>query len=232
MQLAIGNKNYSSWSMRPWVLMRELGMAFEEINIRFDSFDADSQFKQQLTHLGAATGKVPLLIDDSAKHNGRSLLVYDSLAITERLFEHNAKVWPSDTAMRALARSACAEMHSSFGQLRSLCPMNIEADLADQGALLWRDNAGLRADVARLERLWADLMGTGKGPMLCGAFSAVDAFFAFVVMRINSYALPVSKTAQAYCERVTQLSSVQAWIDGALGEQDFLDFEEPYRFKP
>lgn len=218
--------------MRPWVLLRGLGMRFEEVNVRFDSFDADSNFKQTLSQLGAATGKVPLLIDDSVTHSGKPLAVSDSLAIVERLYELNPKVWPNDAATRALARSACAEMHSGFGSLRSLCPMNIEADLADQGHLLWRDNQDLRRDVARLEALWGELLSASKGPMLCGEFSAVDAFFSPAVMRVNSYSLPVSKAIASYCARATELPSVQAWIEGALAEQDFLDFEEPYRLKP
>lgn len=232
MKLVVGNKNYSSWSMRPWVLMREMGMRFEEVSVRFDSFDADSNFKQTMGDLGSPTGKVPLLIDASLSHGGKPLAVSDTMAIVERLYELNPKVWPADPALRALARSACAEMHSGFGHLRTACPMNIEADLADQGHLMWRDNQGLRRDLARIEALWGDLLKTSKGPMLCGNFSAIDAFFAPVVMRINSYALPVSKDTAAYCARITELASVKAWIDGALAEQDFLDFEEPYRLKP
>ena len=231
MQLVVGNKNYSSWSMRPWVLMRELGMPFEEVCVRFDSFSPNSQFKQTMHQLGSPAGKVPLLIDGAATYNASPLVVHDSLAIVERLFELNPAVWPSEVGTRAKARSACADMHSGFESLRRLCGMNIEADLSEQGATLWREHDGLRSDVARIDALWGELLAHSSGPMLCGQFCAVDAFFAPVVMRINGYALPVSPNARAYADRVTQLASVQAWIQAALAEHDFLDFEEPYRTK-
>jgi glutathione S-transferase len=146
--------------------------------------------------------------------------VWDTLAIAEYLAERFAGhgIWPQDRAARARARSVCADMHSGFVALRSACPMNIEARLPDVGALAWRDNAGLRADVARLVALWDSLLTQYGGPMLMGGFSAADAFFAPVCMRLQTYALPVPPSITAYVERVCALPGVNAWIEGALAE--------------
>lgn len=226
LQLHIGNKNYSSWSMRPWVLLRQAGIPFEEVMHRFDSFDTGSQFKQGIGKV-SPTGKVPVLVDGS-------LTVWDSLAIAEYVAERfpDRLLWPADPAARAVARSACAEMHSGFTALRSACPMNIEARLGDTGAQIWRDKPAVRADVARLEQLWSGLLQQHGGPMLFGAFSVADAFFAPVCMRLLSYALPASPVVAAYVQRVLELPAVQQWMAGALAEKDFLDFEEPYRLQP
>ena len=223
LKLYIGNKNYSSWSMRPWVLLRQFGIDFEEVFIRFDSFDADSQFKESISRLNPA-GKVPVLDDGG-------LQVWDTLAIAEYLAERfpEKHLWPQDVAARARARSVCAEMHSGFGALRSACPMNIEAHLADTGEKIWREQPAVRADVARLVAMWRELLAAHQGTMLFGEFSIADAFFAPICMRLNTYGLPLPAAAQAYVDRVTALPSVQAWITDALAEQDFLDFEEPYR---
>jgi glutathione S-transferase len=225
LQLYIGNKNYSSWSMRPWVLMRQAGMAFEEVMTRFDSFDASSTFKQTVNAVNP-TGKVPVLLDGD-------LAVWDTLAIAEYLAEQfpEKQLWPADTASRARARSVCAEMHSGFAALRSACPMNIEAHLPDVGALALRDQPAVRADLARLVAMWSGLLAQSGGPLLFGGFSIADAYFAPVVMRLKTYALPVPAAVAAYMDRVCALPGVQAWIDGALAEQDFLDFEEPYRLR-
>jgi glutathione S-transferase len=109
--------------------------------------------------------------------------------------------------------------------------MNIEASLSDIGALIWRDQAGVRSDVTRIVAMWSALLAEHRGPMLFGAFSVVDAYFAPVVMRLRSYALPVPAEITAYMNRLCALPGVQAWIEGALAEQDFLDFEEPYRLR-
>lgn len=223
LQLYIGNKNYSSWSMRPWVAMRQLGIAFEEVMVRFDSFAPNSQFKQTMRAL-SPTGNVPLLVHDG-------LAVWDTLAIAEYLAETfpHAGVWPRTVADRARARSLCAEMHSGFTALRSHCPMNIEAHLPDTGALIWRDQPGVRADVQRLVEMWGALLQEHGGPMLLGQFTVADAYFAPVCMRLHTYALPVPPHIAAYVQRVRELPGVKAWIDEALAEEDFLDFEEPYR---
>ena len=222
-QLFIGNKNYSSWSMRPWVLMKQMGIPFEEVMVRFDSFDAGSEFKQRLAGL-SPTGKVPLLVDGDQ-------VVWDTLAIAEYLADaHPDKgLWPRDRRARALARSVCAEMHCGFGALRSACPMNIEAHLPVIGALAMRDKPAVRADVERLVQMWTGLLAASGGPMLFGAFSIADAYYAPVVMRLKTYALPVPHEISAYMQRVIECEGVAAWIKDALAEADFLAFEEPYR---
>jgi glutathione S-transferase len=229
LQLFIGNKNYSSWSMRPWVLLKQAGIPFEEVMVRFDSFDTDSQFKKTLQGL-TPTGKVPLLM-------AGDLAVWDTLAIAEYVAEYAAEqfpekhLWPADRAARARARSICAEMHTGFTALRGNCPMNIEAQLSGIGALIWRDKPDVRADVQRLVDMWTALLQEHGGPMLFGAFSVADAFYAPVCMRIKTYALPVPDAIAAYIDRVCALPGVQAWIAEALAEKDFLDFEEPFRLK-
>ena len=223
LKLYIGNKNYSSWSMRPWVLMRQAGINFEEVMLRFDSFEPGSSFKQQVSALGPS-GTVPLLVDES-------LTVWDSLAICEYLAERfpEKHLWPQSVAQRARARSLVAEMHSGFHNLRRLCPMNIEADLHEVGADLWEEHPELRADVQHLQELWDPLLVPSSGPMLFGQFTIADAFFAPVCMRLNSYGLPASDTVRAYVQRICMLPAIQEWVRAALAEQDFLQFEEPYR---
>ena len=223
LKLYVGNKNYSSWSMRPWVLMTQAGIAFEEVMVRFDAFTPGSQFKHTLGSISPA-GKVPVL-------QSGALAVWDTLAIAETLAEMfpDKHLWPRDAAARAHARSICAEMHSGFMGLRANCPMNIEAHLPEQGALIWRDKPAVRADVARLVHMWFELLQTHGGPLLFGEFNIADAYFAPVCMRIKTYALPVPDAISAYVVRVCALSGVKAWIDGALAEHDFLGFEEPYR---
>ena len=224
-KLYIGNKNYSSWSMRPWVLLKQVGIPFEEVRVRFDSFEADSEFKRVISPV-SPTGKVPVLVDGD-------LVVWDTLAIAEYVAETwpDKQLWPRDAKARARARSVCAEMHSGFTALRSNCPMNIEADLADTGALIWRDKPGVRADVQRLVDMWSALLQEHGGPLLFGQFSVADAYFAPVCMRLHTYALPVPAHITAYVNRVRALPGVQAWIAEALGEKDFLAFEEPYRLR-
>ena len=223
LKLYIGNKNYSSWSMRPWVLMQQAGIAFEEVKLRFDSFSADSNFKQRLGRISPA-GRVPVLLDGE-------VVVWDTLAIAEYLAETfpDKQLWPQDARARARARSVCAEMHSGFTALRGACGMNVEARLPEVGALIWRDNSAVRADVARIVEMWQELLAEHGGPMLFGRFSVADAFYAPVVMRLRCFALPVPADIAAYMQRVCALPGVAAWIEGALAEQDFLPFEEPYR---
>ena len=223
MQLYIGNKNYSSWSMRPWVLLQQAGIVFEEVMVRFDAFTPDSQFKAALKPI-SPTGKVPALVDGD-------LIVWDTLAIAEYVAEQfpDKHLWPSDKAARARARSICAEMHSGFTGLRTHCPMNIEASLPEAGALIWRDQPGVRADVARLVAMWQPLLKAHGGPMLFGDFTVADAYFAPVCTRLVTYGLPVPEDIAAYVQRVCDLPGVQAWITQAWAERDFLDFEEPYR---
>ncbi len=225
LKLYIGNKNYSSWSMRPWVLLTQAGIPFEEVMARFDSFAPDSDFKKVIDPV-SPVGKVPALVDGD-------LAVWDTLAIAEYLAEKfpDKQLWPADIQARARARSICAEMHSGFAALRSACPMNIEASLPDIGQLAWRDKPAVRADVARLVAMWSELLAQHGGPMLFGTFSSADAYFAPVVMRLQTYALPVPEAIAAYMARVCALPGVKAWVEGALAEHDFRDFEEPFRLQ-
>ena len=226
LKLYIGNKNYSSWSMRPWVLLKQSGIAFDEVMVQFDSFDADSQFTKTMSAI-TPVGKVPVLIDDG-------FVVWDTLAIAEYLSKKfpEKQMWPRDAQARARARSLCAEMHSGFGALRSACPMNIEADLSVMGRLIWRDKPAVRNDVARIVAMWSELLTQHNGSMLFGEFTIADAYFAPVAMRLKTYALPVPASVGAYMTRLCAMSGVKAWMTDALAENDFRDFEEPYRLKP
>jgi glutathione S-transferase len=225
--LYIGNKNYSSWSMRAWVLLRQSGIEFTEHKERFDSFDAQSQFKHALLALNPH-GKVPVLVD-------QGLVVWDSLAIAEYVAEKfpALSLWPREASLRARARSLCADIHSGYTALRQHCGMNIEADLRDVGKSLWTQKADLREDVQRLcQVLTKPLSQQAKPHMLMGEFGIVDAFYAPVCSRIRTYGLPVNDVVQGYVDRVLDLPAVQDWVAGAMQERDFLPFEEPYRSAP
>jgi glutathione S-transferase len=196
--LYIGNKNYSSWSLRPWALMRELAIPFRERLVRFGT-DRFSDF--------SPTGKVPCLVDGATT-------VWDSLAITEYLAERHAGVWPAEAAPRAWARSAAAEMHSGYTALRDVCTMNcgIRVKLASV-------SAPLRHDLERLEDLWTDGIGRFGGPFLAGArFCAVDAFFAPVAFRLQTYDPPVGPAASRYAAQLLALPSLTDWYAAALTE--------------
>ncbi|MDO8386851.1 MAG: glutathione S-transferase family protein [Polaromonas sp.] len=250
-KLYIGNKNYSSWSMRPWVLLKQAGIPFEEVMVRFgaDPFSAGSPFKQAVLAVSPG-GRVPVLVDEG-------FAVWDTLAIAEYLAEKfpDKQLWPQDAKARARARSVCAEMHSGFGALRNACPMNIEADLSHIGAIVWRDQAAVRNDVQRIVTMWTELLEQHQGParpagppqgahapsggsetqssvgapFLFGGFSIADAYFAPVCMRLKTYGLPVPAHITAYVGRVCALPGVKAWMAEALAEQDFVVADEPYR---
>ncbi len=227
LKLYIANKNYSSWSMRPWVLLKQAGIPFEEVMVRFDSLEEGSVFKNTVKALNPL-GTVPVLVDDG-------FAVWDSLAIAEYLADKfpEKNLWPSDRLARARARSICAEMHAGFTALRSNCTMNIEASLPEVGAILWRDNAGVRANVARIVAMWTELLDKAGGDQfLFGDFSIADAYYAPVCMRLRTYALPVPAAISAYIDRVCAATGVHAWIADALEEHDFVVFDEPYRLKP
>jgi glutathione S-transferase len=211
--------------MRPWALMSQLGIAFTERRLRLSAPD-DASFKTAVAEFSPA-GRVPVLVDDG-------FAVWDTLAIVEYLHERfpDRGVWPADAKARARARSLCAEMHAGFTALRGHCPANLEASLPEAGARLWREHPALRADVARLEAMWANALQASGGPWLFGAFSAADAFYAPVCGRLRTYALPLSDTARAYVERVLTAPGVARFIAQARAEHDFLDFEEPYRQAP
>jgi len=229
LQLVIGNKNYSSWSMRPWVLMKHFGIPFEEIRLRFDALSPPeppappSPFYTALARY-TPVGKVPVLRIDG-------FAVWDTLAIAETIADlrPDLAIWPRDAKARARARSLCAEMHSGFTALRTHCTMNIEAALPEAGARVFAEQEGVRRDLARIDAMWREQLAASGGPFLFGAFCAADAYYAPVVSRLRTYALPVSAPVAAYMQRVWAAPGVADWVADALAEQDFLDFEEPYR---
>ena len=216
--LYIGNKNYSSWSMRPWVLAREAGVPFEERLLKFGSDGKPTGVKGI-----SPTRKVPLLLVDDEP-------VWDSLAICEALAElfPEKQLWPADPAARRMARAACAEMHSSFQALRSAMGMNIRSRHPDKG----RNPDSLR-DIERVLELWASCRSRfgGGGPLLFGRFSVADAFFAPVVMRFRTYAVPLPPAAEAYAKAVEALSAVREWVEAARKETEFVAADEPYARK-
>jgi glutathione S-transferase len=221
MQLVVGNKNYSSWSMRPWVLLREAGIAFEEVQLKFSEKDGG------LTVGGieqfSAAGKVPVLMVEGEP-------VWDSLAICETVAElfPQKQLWPADAKARRVARSICAEMHSGFQGVRGQMPMNIRGRHPGKGM-----TAESRRDIERIAEIWTTCrarFGAG-GPLLFGRFSIPDAFFAPVVTRFQTYAVALPKAAQEYCEAVLALGAVREWIDGALREKEFVESDEPYAKK-
>jgi glutathione S-transferase len=196
--LYIANKNYSSWSLRPWLLMRELGIGFEERLVPF----SEGNFRSF-----SPSGKVPCLVD-----GGRA--VWDSLSICEYLGERHAGVWPADADARAWARSAAAEMHSGFLELRTRCNMNLGLRIQIQDI-----PEPLANDIARIEEIWQQGLGSFGGPFLAGpAFSAVDAFFAPVAWRFLTYGVALSDASIGYAERLRGLEPMRAWYAAALAE--------------
>ena len=223
MQLYIGNKNYSSWSMRPWVALRQFGIPFEEVMLRFDDMEPTSPFKTRLAQVSPA-GTVPVLVDEG-------FAVWDTLAIAEYVAEKFPEhaLWPRDSKRRARARSLCAEMHGGFRALRNACPMNIEASMPEIGQRVLAEDAAMRADLARLTQAWTEALAESGGPFLFGEFSLADAYFAPVVSRIKTFVLPLPPAAAGWVDRVWQTSAVQAWVADALEEKQFVAFDEPYR---
>jgi glutathione S-transferase len=223
LKLYIGNKNYSSWSMRSGVLLKQAGIPFEEVMVRFDALDDESVFKKTISKMNPA-GRVPVLVDDG-------FAVWDTLAIAEYLAEKfpDKQLWPQDVKKRSRARSVCAEMHAGFPALRTRCTMNIEASFPEIGAILWRDQSAIRSELQRIIGMWTALLEENKGPMLFGEFSIADAYFAPVCIRIRNFALPVPGHITDYIRRVCALPGVKSWIDDALLEKAFVVDDEPYR---
>lgn len=199
--LHIANKNYSSWSLRPWVLMRELGIDFEELMHVFEP----TNWEEFRTF--SPSGTVPCLWDDEIR-------VWDSLAIIEYLAEIHPGVWPKDRIARAWARSATTEMHAGFPALRTQCSMT-----CGQRISLHEMPPVLVRDIERIDELWREGLERFGGPFLAGdEFTAVDAFFTPVAFRIQTYRLAVSGTAMAYAQRLLALPSMQDWYAQALAE--------------
>ena len=223
MKLYIGNKNYSSWSMRSGVLLAAFGIPFEEVKLRFD-FSEGSAWNQVIAGI-TPTKRVPVIVEADG------FTVWDTLAIAEYIADRHPEhaIWPRDAKARARARSLCAEMHAGFTRLRTVCPMNIEVFFPDVGQKLWAEDEALRADVARLDAAWSDSLKTSGGPFLFGAFSAADAYFAPVAVRLSRFGLPVSEAAAAYRDALLAHPAVEDWIADSMREQDFIAEDEPYR---
>ncbi|EIZ80931.1 glutathione S-transferase [Novosphingobium sp. Rr 2-17] len=219
MKLIIGNKNYSSWSLRAWLAAKQSGLPFEEITVPLYGEEWDA-FKRSSDDLAPSHGKVPILWDGDA-------VVWDSLAIIEYLADKvgRDRFWPKADDARAMARSMVAEMHSSYLPLRRACPMNIRARV--QGIQL---DGEVRADIVRILTLWAEARARfGKGgPFLFGAFGAADLIYAPIVSRFLTYGIGVPGFAQAYMEAVWEHEWMQAWIAAAASEEWVIQqFETP-----
>ena len=203
--LVIGNKNYSSWSLRPWIALAEAGIPFDEILIRLDTPDT---VREITAHSGA--GRVPVL-----KHG--AVTIWESLAILEYLAEAfpDKALWPADRAARALARSVSNEMHAGFGALRNACPMNLRRPRKPVPL-----SAEVKANVARIEALWRQCRAAhgGGGPFLFGRFGNADAMYAPVVTRFDTFAIPVAADTRAYMDAVMATAGFQRWKQAALQE--------------
>ena len=205
MKLITGDKNYSSWSMRPWVLMRHAGLAFEDVLIELKQPDTTDRIRAY-----SPSGRVPCLVLD----DGQS--VWESLAIFETLAEQYPEkgFWPTDARARAHARAVASEMHGGFSALRNAMPMDIRLRAPGKGA-----SPESLADVARIDALWSDCLKRYGGPFLFGEqFGIADAMYAPVVMRFTSYAPALSEAAQGYMERVKAVPAVREWIEAAERE--------------
>jgi glutathione S-transferase len=210
--LVIGNKNYSSWSLRPWLAMRHAGIDFTEVRILLDRPDTKQQIRQY-----SPSGRVPCLIDGA-------LVVWDSLAICEYVNEQHADgiLWPRDPARRAHARSVASEMHSGFAALRTYMPMDIRGHYPDKGVRAI-ERPDVRADVGRVQALWADCLAVSGGSFLFGEFSIADAFFAPVVTRFRSYAAAMPARLVAYSDAVFGLPAMQEWVAASETEPETID---------
>jgi glutathione S-transferase len=207
MKLILGNKNYSSWSMRPWIAMKALGIPFDEIVIPFGEPIGNPEFKEKVRRYSPA-GKVPVLIDGDTH-------VWETLAIMEYLAEKfpQAGFWPADAKARTAARVLSSEMHAGFAPLRSACPMNLRRPVRTRTL-----SAEAQADVARLDAIWSGCRARHGGPFLFGAFCAADAMYAPVATRIHTYGIAVSRQALAYVEAVMALPAFAEWKADALKE--------------
>ena len=217
MKLVIGNKNYSSWSLRPWLLLRQAGIAFDEQRIPLDQPDS----KARMLAVSPA-GRVPVLIDDA-------ITVWDSLAICEYLAERfaDAQLWPADRARRARARAISAEIHSGFNGLRSAMPMNCRGRHPGKG----RTPAAM-ADIARVCELWTDALAASGGPFLFGHFTIADAMYAPVVSRLVTHEVPLPPVCAAYVAHLQSLPAMIEWNAAAAAESEWVVADEPYADPP
>jgi glutathione S-transferase len=205
--LVVGNKNYSSWSLRPWLAMKVLGIPFREERISLYVEGAKEKIRAH-----SPAGKVPCLVDGELK-------VWDSLAILEYLAERHPGVWPADAAERARARSISAEMHSGFPNLRTHMSMNIRKRHPGKGR-----TPEVLAEIARIVEIWSER----RGPFLFGAFSGADAMYAPVVLRFRTYEVELPSACRAYADAMLALPALQEWIADAQREAESLPQFEQY----
>ena len=205
--LVIGNKNYSSWSMRPWVAMVAFGIPFQEVRVLLDRDDTANRICSY-----SASGRVPVLLA------GDEMTIWDSLAICEYLAEQfqELHLWPQDVAARAMARSVCAEMHAGFSDLRNSMSMNIRASFPGKGR-----TPGTQADIGRISEIWEECLSRfGHHQFLFGDFSLADAYYAPVVLRFRTYGVTLAPALDAYCQRVLAHPAVARWVSEALAETE------------
>jgi glutathione S-transferase len=215
--LLIANKNYSSWSMRPWLVLKHFGIAFDELQLSLK----DPLWAAKVGRFSPAL-RVPVLIDGD-------FTVWDTLAIFEYLAERHPEfeIWPGAARARARARSLCAEMHAGFQALRNQWPMNISAHLPGHPG-----DGEVDAQVRRISDMWQDALSASGGPFLFGRFSAVDAMYAPIVMRFRTYEVALPDAARAYCDKVEADHAVVEWCAAAQLETEFISDDEPYRTDP
>ena len=211
MKLVIANKNYSSWSLRPWLVLTHFAIPFEEQQVLLSG----EGWQEELRSV-SPTAKVPLLVDGD-------LVIPESIAIIEYLAETfpEKPIWPVDRAARALARAAAAEMHAAFFGLRRMAPMNLRKSLPDRVAV-----DDVADDLKRIETLWGDLLESSGGPYLFGAFTAADAMFAPLATRLRTYSLPISDTARGYVDAIYALPAFQTWLAAAVAEPWIVEDDE------
>jgi glutathione S-transferase len=210
-RLIIGNKNYSSWSFRAWLMLAKLGIDFEEVSVALFS----DGFKERLLHYSPA-GQVPVYLDGE-------LVIWDSLAIAEYLAEHSPQLWPSDIKRRTYARSVVAEMHSGFFALRETMPMNCRA--TDRRV---QQTDALAADIQRIQAMWTECRrrNSEEGPWLFGVFSIADAMYAPVVSRFHTYGVVCDASAAEYMKSVLDDIDVKRWYEAARHEAEVIEHAE------
>jgi glutathione S-transferase len=211
--LVIGNRNYSSWSLRAWLALKTGGVAFEDVRIVLDQPTTKAEILAR-----SPSGKVPCLIDDE-------LVVWDSLAICETANERyvGGALWPAAADARAHARAVTAEMHSGFAALRTHMPMDIRSRNHQRGAAALL-RADVAVDVARILAIWADCLSRSGGPLLYGGFTIADAFYAPVVTRFRTYGVALEPALAAYADRVLALPAMHQWVEAAHAETEVIDY--------
>ena len=221
--LVIANRNYSSWSLRPWLAMSELGIPFAERMVKFDSDDWACNIERL-----SPTRLVPVLWEGEP---GTGFATFDTIAILERLHElfPAAGIWPKGAHARSRARSLVAEFHSGYAALRSAMPMNIRSSLPGKGA-----SAEVKADIDRLCSRWRETRQAfgARGPFLFGDFTAADAFFTPVASRFATYAVPLEAEALAYQQALLATDGMRKWSAAARQEAEFVPMDEPYQSPP